>query len=424
MINLNARLHIDRLGPRGEGLARGPEGTVFVPYALPDETIIAEVDGSRGKLVEVRTPSPHRIDPFCRYFSVCGGCAVQTLTAELYAQWKQGLLAQALQQAGLEAKVEPLVDAHGEGRRRATFHARADWTGKVATGFMQSRSHQIVEIESCPVLAPSMREAAAVARALAQTLSGSGKPLDILITGTASGLDVDLKGHGPLSEDETRRLVRLALKQDLARLSNHGAIVTLQRPPLLAMGRAMVTPPPGAFLQATEAGEQALGAKVCAALASARSVADLFAGVGTFSLRLAEFAQVHAFDLEEAALGALAKAAAIEGLRPVRVETRDLFRRPLTPQELAHFDAVVFDPPRAGAEQQARALAASNAPLVMAVACNPQTFARDAAILCAGGYELTHVEAIDQFRHSPHIEIIASFRRPAAKVRRLRRLLG
>lgn len=424
MINLNARLHIDRLGPRGEGLARGPEGTVFVPYALPDETIIAEVDGSRGKLVEVRTPSPHRIDPFCRYFSVCGGCAVQTLTAEHYAQWKQGLLAQALQQAGLEAKIKPLVDAHGEGRRRATFHARADWTGKVATGFMQSRSHQVVEIEFCPVLAPSMREAAAVARALAQTLSGSGKPLDILVTATASGLDVDLKGHGPLSEDETRRLVRLALKQDLARLSNHGVIVTLQRPPLLAMGRAMVAPPPGAFLQATEAGEQALAAKVCAALASARCVADLFAGVGTFSLRLAEFAQVHAFDLDEAALGALAKAAGIEGLRPVRVETRDLFRRPLTPQDLAHYEAVVFDPPRAGAEQQAQALAASNAPLVIAVSCNPQTFARDASILCAGGYEITHVEAIDQFRHSPHIEIIGSFRRPAAKVRRLRRLLG
>ena len=424
MISLNARLHIDRLGQRGEGLARGPEGAVFVPYALPDETIIAEVDGSRGRLVEVRTPSPHRIDSFCRYFSVCGGCAVQTLAAEPYAQWKQDLVAQALRQAGLNATVGALIDAHGEGRRRATFHARVDWTGKSATGFMQSRSHKIVEIESCPVLAPSMREAAAVARALGETLSGSGKPLDILITATASGLDVDLRGHGPLSEDETRRLVELALRQDLARLSNHGAIVTLQRPPLLPMGRAMVAPPPGAFLQATEAGEQALAAKVCAALASASWVADLFAGVGTFSLRLAETAQVHAFDLDEAALAALAKAAQTEGLRPVRVETRDLFRRPLAPQDLAHFEAVVFDPPRAGAEQQARAIAASSAPLVVAVSCNPQTFARDAAILCAGGYEITHVEAIDQFRSSPHVEIIGSFRRPAARARRVRRLLG
>ncbi|WP_036257767.1 class I SAM-dependent RNA methyltransferase [Methylocapsa aurea] len=424
MIDLNARLHVERLGQRGEGLARGPEGPVFIPYALADETIIAEVDGSRGRLVEIVTPSPNRIDPFCRYFSVCGGCAVQTLAAAPYAQWKQSLLVVALKQAGLAATVEPLVDAHGEGRRRATFHARVDWTGKSTTGFMRARAHKIVEIDSCPVLAPAMLRAAPVARALAQALAGSGKPLDILVTATASGLDVDLKGHGPLSEDESRRLVRLALTQDLARLSNHGAIVFAQRTPMLAMGRTMVAPPPGAFLQATEAGEQALAAKVCAAVKGAGEIADLFAGVGTFSLRMAEFAGIHAFDLEEAALGALAKAARIEGLRPVSVEARDLFRRPLAPAELARFEAIVFDPPRAGAEQQARALAASRVPLVVAISCNAQTFARDAAILCSGGYEIARIEPIDQFRHSPHVEIIGVFHRPAEKSRKIRRLLG
>ncbi len=190
------------------------------------------------------------------------------------------------------------------------------------------------------------------------------------------------------------------------------------------MGRAMVALPPGAFLQATEAGEAALAARVRNALAGAHRIADLFAGVGTLSLRLAEFARVQAFDFEEPALEALAKASHVEGLRPVSVETRDLFRRPLGPAELAVFDAVVFDPPRAGAEQQARALAGSVVPLVVAVSCNVQTFARDAAILCAGGYELAQVEPIDQFRHSPHVEIIAIFKRPLMKPQRRRRILS
>lgn len=422
MISFSARLQIEGLGQRGEGLARGPEGTVFVPYALPGETIIAEVDGSRGKLVEIRTPSPHRIQPICPYFSVCGGCAVQTLAEAQYAQWKQGLLTDAMRQARLVVKTEPLVDAHGEGRRRATFHARTDAAGHATTGFMELRAHKIIEIEDCPVLAPSMREAPLIARALAQILAASGKPLDILATATASGLDVDLKGHGPLNEDETQRLVRFALRHDLARLSNHGAVVTVQRPPVVLMGEAMVAIPPGAFLQATEAGEAALAAEVCAAMKGASRIADLFAGVGTFSLRLAAFAPVHAVDADEPALGALAKAARGAALRPVTIETRNLFRRPLSAEELASFDAVVFDPPRAGAELQARAIAKSRVPVVVAVSCNAQTFARDAAILCSGGYELERVLPVDQFRYSPHLEVVATFR-PSVKPR-ARRLLG
>jgi 23S rRNA (uracil1939-C5)-methyltransferase len=422
MIHLNARLKIERLGPRGEGVATGPEGTVFVPYALPGEVIVAEVDGARGKLVEVRTASPDRIPPFCRYFASCGGCAVQTLAFEPYAQWKKGLLSEALRQAGLRASVEELVDAHGEGRRRATFHARTDSAGGAVCGFMEARSHAIVEIDECPVLAPALRETPAIARALARTLAASGKPLDILVTATDSGLDIDLKGHGPLNSDETQRLVRFALRHDLARLTNHGAIVTLQRAPLVAMGKAVVALPPGAFLQATAAGEAALATEVSSRLQGSSRIADLFAGVGTFSLRLAEFAPVHAIDSDAAALAALAKAAGAAGLRPVSIDARDLFRRPLSQADLARFDALVFDPPRAGAELQARAIAGSSIPSVVAVSCNAQTFARDAAILCAGGYALERVLPVDQFRHSPHIEIVGAFRKSAKP--RARRLLG
>lgn len=421
MISLNARLRIDRLGPRGEGLAQGPEGSIAVPYALPGDTVVAEVDGGRATLIEVRTPSPDRVEPFCRYFASCGGCAVQTLAPEPYRQWKQSLLSEAMQRAGLAAAAEQIIDAHGEGRRRATFHARMDAEGAVC-GFMRARTHAIIEIDQCPLLAPALAEAPQIARALAKILAASGKPLDILITATSSGLDVDIRGHGALNDDETRRLVRFALRHDLARLSNHGAIVAVQRPPLIAIGRAMVAVPPGAFLQATVAGETALAAEAAAALRGAAHIADLFAGIGTFALRLAEFAPVHAVDSDAAALGALARAAGAAGLRPVSVDARDLFRRPLAAAELARFDGLVFDPPRAGAELQARAIAASAIARVVAVSCNALTFARDAAILCAGGYALERVAPVDQFRHSPHIEIVATFSRSARP--RARRLLG
>jgi 23S rRNA (uracil1939-C5)-methyltransferase len=368
MISLNTRLTIDRLGHRGEGVAQGPEGLIFIPYALADETIIAEVDGSRGTLVEVLTPSPDRIAPFCRYFSRCGGCAVQTLGADSYARWKRDLVAKALQRAGLAIAVSDLIDAHGAGRRRATFHARYI-QGHAKVGFTQARTHDIVEIQSCPVLAPSMDMALPAARALAQALVGSPKPLDILVTATASGLDVDLKGHSPLGEGETQSLVRIAGEYDLARVSNHGVIVISLRAPMLAMGKAMVALPPGAFLQATETGEETLAARVCAHFAGARHIADLFSGIGTFALRMAAFAKVDAFDHEEAALQALAKAAHAPGLHEVTVARRDLFANPLRPAEMQRYDAIVFDPPRAGAGRQAIALSASKVPVIVAVSC-------------------------------------------------------
>jgi 23S rRNA (uracil1939-C5)-methyltransferase len=423
MTGFTTTLTIDRLGARGEGVAQSPDGAIFVPYALAGETIAADVDGSRGTLVEVWTPSPHRIAPFCPYFSRCGGCAVQTLAADSYVRWKRDLVTCALRRAGLTTVVSDLVDAHGAGRRRAAFHARYV-RGRASVGFTQARAHKIVEIDSCPLLAPSMERALPAARAIAEPLAASDKPLDILVTATASGLDVDLKGHGPLGEAETQALVRVALAHDLARVSNHGSIVISRRKPMLAMGKAMVAPPPGVFLQATETAEEMLAARVCAHVAGARRIADLFSGVGTFALRMAEFAAVDAFDLEDAALSALAKAARGKGLHRVAVSPRDLFRRPLGPPEVEGYEAVIFNPPRAGAESQAIALSASPVPLVVAVSCNAQTFARDAAILCAGGYEITRVEPIDQFRHTPHVEIVAGFRRRTLGPRKNRRLLG
>ena len=421
-------LTIERLGQRGEGIAEGRDGPVFVPYALPGDEIIADVDGERGSLTEVTRPSPQRISPFCQYYSVCGGCAVQALADEPYRAWKRGLLVSALEHARIAGNVAPLVDAHGEGRRRATFHARVLRDGlnraSVVSGFMRSRAHDIVDIEECPVLAPAMKDAPDVARAIAQTLSFLDKPLDITITATLEGLDVDFRGTGKLDENPQQKLVALAGKLDLARLSNHGDVVIERRIPRLSMGRTFLSPPPGMFLQATQAGEEALTRLVCAAAGKSKRIADLFAGVGTFTLRLAEQGNVHAVEYDAPALLALEKAAHnATGLKSITTEVRDLFRRPLAADDLTPFDAIVFDPPRAGAEAQARALAESKMPLVIAVSCNVQTFARDARILINGGYEMGLVTPVDQFRHSAHVEMVAAFTKKP-KTGAKRRLLG
>ena len=422
-INLNATLHIDKLGQRGEGIAHGNHGTLYVPYALPGETILAEVDRDRAKLVRVEIPSPDRIDAICPYYTVCGGCAVQGWAAPPYQEWKRGLVAEALAHAGIKTLISPLIDAHGEGRRRVTFHSRTfhDARGylQVETGFMQARAHSIVEIAACPILAPVLAPALAAAQAIAKILAPLEKPLDIAFTGTSTGLDADVRGCGALDFHMTQKLMKLAQSHDLARLSNHGAILVERRPPQLTMGMAALILPPGGFLQATALGEEIIANLVTKAVGKAKRVADLFAGVGTFGLRLAATAAVHAVEGETKASAACERAAhSTPGLKPLSVEVRDLFVRPLTTAELNKFDAVVFDPPRAGAQTQAVQIARSSVPRVVAVSCNVQSFARDAKILLDGGYTLDSVTPVDQFRYSPHVEMVGVFSRAAVKTQK------
>ncbi len=417
-------LRIDRLGHRGEGVAREGDTRVFVPYALAGETVLAEVEGEQARLVEILSPSPDRVPPICPHYAHCGGCAVQALAAARYDEWKRGLVETALANAGLSLPVEPLVAAHGAGRRRATFHARMD-RGKARVGFMAARSHEIVEIEACPLLAPTLAGALPAARAIAQILAARGKPLDIAVTATLDGMDVDLRGAGPLDSREASALIDAAQAHDLARLSNHGQLVALRRAPHVAVGSARVPLPPGSFLQATEAGEEALALRVLEATRGAKNVADLFCGVGAFALRLARQAKVSGYDSAAAAIEAMrAGARAAAGLKPLHGEIRDLFARPLTALELSPFDSVVFDPPRAGALAQAAEIAKSEVPLAVAVSCNAQSFARDAAVLISGGFTARRITPVDQFRYAPHVEIVAVFSRRHGQKRAKRSLLG
>ncbi len=411
------RLVIDRIGHRGDGVVdgQGPDGEpLYVPGALPGEAV--EVDSISGHpdrrhLLAVERESPERVAPICPHFGVCGGCALQHWASAPYLAWKRDIVVLALRQMAIDAPVAQLIDAHGEGRRRAVFHARRGTHDVLEVGFSAARAHHVIPIDRCPVLVKELDGALPAAWAIAEELHRLEKPLDIAATATDTGLDIDVRGSGPLSARESVALAGLAAARKLARLTRHGELVAQARAPTLKIGPAVVTLPPAAFLQATAAGEAALARLVlaaCDALPAKAMIADLFAGIGPFALRLAARHRVLAVDSDTLALEALRRAAAsTSGLKPVTVERRDLFKNPLTAAELDDFAAVVFDPPRQGAQEQARSLAKSRVPLVVAVSCNAGTFARDMRHLLDGGYRLVEVTPVDQFRYSAHVEIVA-----------------
>ncbi|MDB5567561.1 MAG: methyltransferase [Tardiphaga sp.] len=409
------RLTIDHVGQRGDGVTFAGGEALFVPYTLAGETIDAERVGEhpeRRHLLRVETASAERIDPFCTYFGRCGGCAIQHWQPDPYQAWKRQIVIDTLAHAKIECPVDPIIDAHGAGRRRITVHARRGSDGALRVGFAAAASHAIIAIDDCPILDPGLAGALDAARALADLLKPTNKPLDIQITAASNGLDVDVRGTGPLPTPMIATLSRLAEQHKLARLTRHGELVIMRTPPVIELGTAQVVLPPGSFLQATTAGEEALAALVVKACKGSKYIADLFCGVGPFALRLAAKSRIAAFDSDAGAILSLQQAVKeTSGLKPIKAEARDLFRRPLVPQELRDYDAVVFDPPRQGAQAQVEKLAASKIAVVVAVSCNVQTFARDARALIDGGYKIESVTPVDQFRHTPHVELVARFKR-------------
>ena len=413
---MTEQLTIDHVGHLGDGVALVDGHSIFVPGTLAGETVdVAPAPGhhpDRRQLVRVEIASPERIEPFCPHFGICGGCAIQHWDAERYRDWKRNLVIATMAQAKIDCEVFSLIDAHGSGRRRRTLHGRKSARDVLKVGFTAAQSHDVVSIDRCPILDPGLNGALEAAWALAEPLIGIGKLLDIQVTATDGGLDIDIRGSGPLPAAAIATLSQIAAKHRLARLTRHGEMVLMREAPGVAMGKARVILPPGSFLQATVAGEETLAALVTKHSGRAKHIADLFSGVGPFALRLAEKSRISAFDSDAGAIASLQKAAAsTPGLKPIKAEARDLFRRPLVAEELREFDAVVFDPPRQGAQAQAERLATSKVPVVIAVSCNAATFARDARILIDGGYRIEGVTPVDQFRHTPHVELVARFAR-------------
>jgi 23S rRNA (uracil1939-C5)-methyltransferase len=409
---MSTRFHIERLGAQGDGVAAAEGREVFVPFTLPGETVTAARVKDRADLLGVLEASPLRVEPACRHFTECGGCALQHFEQAAYRQWKRERVAQALKSKGIACEVGEIIACPPNTRRRATFAARRTEAGMLI-GFNRHLSSEIVPLEECPVTVPAIVSALDRLRMLAGLVCATRQPFHLAVTATASGLDVAAQGSGRMAEQQRRAAADFVIREGFARLSVDGEIVVEPRKPVVMFGEVAVLPPPGVFMQATAEAEQTMAGLVTQHLSRAKRVADLFSGCGSFALRLAAKSEVHAVEGDAAALAALDRGfRQATGLRRVTAEKRDLFRRPLTSKELAAYDGVVFDPPRAGAEDQAKQIARSEVPFAAAVSCNPVTLARDLRILLEGGYRLKSVTPIDQFLWSAHVEAVALLEKP------------
>ncbi len=408
------RYVIDALGGQGDGIAHDGARAVFIPFALPGET----VDWNGAAPHVIGAPSTDRATPACPHFGTCGGCLAQHMSDDLYARWKSQIVADAFMQRGLaEVSLQPLIRCAPGSRRRAVLSARREGK-RVQLGYHGRRSHDLIDIEACPVLAPAITAALPTLRDMVATLDVAEVRLTVLATD--AGLDVLLAAETKrLSAQVASAIGRIAVNGRCARVSLNGEPIVSRAAPALDMGGVAVTPPPGGFVQAVDSAEEAMRRVVVSALPKAKRVADLFCGLGAFSFALAARARVLAADSDKEALAALGAALRhTQGLKPVEVLTRDLYREPLSPLELKEIDAVVLDPPRAGAQAQAEALSKSVVPLVCYVSCNPTTLARDARLLVDGGYTLEAVTPIDQFLYSAHVEAVAILRRSGKKARK------
>lgn len=410
-------LDVTAVGTQGDGLARGPGGPVFVPLTLPGERVRATLEGDRAVVVKLLQASPDRIEPVSPHYGACGGCSLQHWASAPYLAWKQEQVRQALAWERIETDIAETIPCPPGSRRRLALHARPRKGGAVL-GFKSRRSWSLVEVEVCPIADPAIMRALPGLRRLAQAFFEHPKSAPTLhVTATLSGLDVDVTGverrkGGGLSADARMRAADAAAAANLARVTMAGEAIYGARQPMVRLGPATVALPPGAFLQAVPQSEAAMARLAVEAVAGAKGIADLFCGVGTFAFRLAEVAPVLAADSGEGVVQALlAAVGSASGLKSITAETRDLFRRPFMAEEMKRCDAIVFDPPRAGAIAQVGEIARSKAATVVGVSCNPVTFARDARVLIDAGFKLERVTTVDQFLWSPHIELVGVFRR-------------
>jgi 23S rRNA (uracil1939-C5)-methyltransferase len=417
-------LRIDALGPKGDGIHEDKRGRIYVDRALPGETVRADIrrgdDGVlRGELLDVVTPSPDRVAAPCPNYPVCGGCTLQHASEEFYRRWKVEIVRDALRKKGLSPLLwrDPVFVPPGT-RRRATFAAYKK-NNRITLGYFRRRSHHVADIAACLVADPALMALRAKLAPLLAPILQDSKAADIFVQSVGGRFElvftgpIGRKGKPDLPAREA--IAALAHQAGIARVAwrarardeRESIEPMIEIAPLRArFGAIEVVLPPLAFLQPTAAGEAALVAAVMEALPPHGKFADLFCGCGTFSGPMLARGAVDAFDDTQTAIRALDKAKAG---KPLTVARRDLYRDPLGREEANRYDAIVFDPPRAGAQEQAKALAASKVPVLVAVSCNPATFARDARILADGGYRLDSVQVIDQFTWSHHVELVAGF---------------
>ncbi|WP_412057681.1 class I SAM-dependent RNA methyltransferase [Bartonella sp. DGB2] len=403
------------VGNDGAGVAYSPAGVFSVPFTLPSERVLVARQRKQATLIALKDASKERVSPRCRHFGACGGCVLQHWEISSYQEWKRSLLVAAIKARGISAEIAPLISGRPFARRRLTLHACATPQGQVL-GFHRYRSGEVIDIEECPIAHPAITEKLPDIRALCAFLLQDCKNFDVTITLAQNGLDVAFGDCLFLSERVRQKLVQGALACGFLRLSVAGEVILEQERPHLSFNGVRVDLPPANFLQASHDAEKAMVALVVAALSKSKNAVDLFSGLGTFSFSMAKTMQVYAIESDGAAVQAFARAAReARGLKPIRYSQRDLFRRPLLAKELSEFDAIVFDPPRAGAEKQTQEIAKTKVPKVVAVSCNPLSLARDLEILVKGGYQIEKIVPIDQFLWSPHLEIVAVLHKRSEK---------
>ncbi|OYX57005.1 MAG: RNA methyltransferase [Brevundimonas subvibrioides] len=410
-------LKIARVAGQGDGVAETPAGPVFAPLTLPGETVRGVVIDGRMEAPEILEVSPDRIAPVSPHYGDCGGCSLQHWASGPYLDWKRDQVVGALARERIETEVEATVAVPPGTRRRLALHARRLEDGRVVLGFKARKSWRLVEVSTCPVADPRLVAAfPALAKVAAAFLEHPKSAPTLHVTWTLDGLDVDVTGverkSGGLSADRQMQAIRAAREVDIARLSMAGETLMMARQPRVQFGPATVPLPAGGFLQAVPEAEAAMVERAVAAVKGAKKVADLFCGTGTFTFPLATVASVLAADASAAGIAALKQGiGSARGMKPITAEARDLFRRPLSPYDLKGVEAIVFDPPRAGAIDQTAQIKDTKASVVVGVSCNPQTFARDARVLIDAGFRLETVTPVDQFLWSAHVELVGVFRR-------------
>ncbi len=418
-------VEILKIGHEGDGIAEINGEAVYVPFTLAGEKVRIERNGNKGALLEIIEAAPERVTPICQYFTKCGGCKFQHMPQEAINDWKSEKIANALGANGINpppftgegdrvkhgggsASVTP---AFAGGRRRAKFNAKR--AGQLQFGFMAAASNEIVEIDACPILAPTLSASIPKVRELVRSLTQGNENIGVQVTATDTGLDIDLSGFKAISKfnrGELENLARACQAAEIARLTINGEEAFMNNAPILRMGKAIVNLPANAFLQATADCETKLGDTIMEWLGKAKRAIDLFSGIGTFSFRLKEKCETTSYEMNQEAIFALNNAAkALAGGHTLKGFSRDLFRVPVSPLEMKNIDVIVLDPARAGAEAQVKQIVRAKVGKVIYASCEPTSFARDAKILIEGGYKFKNLRAFDQFQFSTHVELVALF---------------
>jgi len=405
-------LKIDFVGHQGDGVAHLNNHPIYVPFTLEGETVTVEGNGPRRDLTAIKEASSDRIKPICGYFGTCGGCQVQHMSERSYLEWKMGLVTEPLSRAGINFTPDNLLSYEDASRRKCVFNAQRTPQG-VRLGFNEKASNDIVSIDHCPVLVPAINDQRQNIQDLVNSTPTTKNPLRISVLVTNNGLDISIEDAKPLSETERQVLIKKTIAHKFSRLTINQETLIKTAEPQINIANTSVSPPPSAFVQALKQAEDDMSDHVASFLKGCKQVADLYCGIGTFALKLAENSSVYAVEESGEALDSLDQAWRQTGgkLKQIKTEKRNLERRPVTFGELKKMDGLVFDPPRAGAELQCKQIAKSRVKKVAAVSCNPNTLASDLEILVKGGFNVKRIISIDQFKYTSHVEIVVLLER-------------